>query len=105
MKKLIPICLISAGVLAAQAPVQQPPQSIAGVVRYNKVPVSKEPLKVKLPRPVEQKLSNGIKLLVVENHRVPEIGLRIAIPTGDLRNPEGLQGLADATAALIRLGT
>jgi predicted Zn-dependent peptidase len=105
MKMLFPISLIFAGALAAQAPMQQPAQSIAGVVRYNKVPISKEPLKVKLPRPVERQLSNGIKLLVVENHRIPEISLRINIPTGDLRNPPGLQGLADATAALIRLGT
>jgi zinc protease len=105
MKKLFTISIVSGALLMAQAPMQQPPQSIAGVVRYNKVPVSKEPLKVKLPRPVERQLSNGIKLLVVENHRVPEITLRITIPTGDLRNPPGLQGLADATAALIRMGT
>jgi zinc protease len=105
MKKIISICFLSAGLLTAQAPVQQPPQSIAGVVRYNKVPIAKEPLKVKLPRPVERQLANGIKLLVVENHRVPEISLRITIPSGDLRNPPGLVGLADATAALIRMGT
>jgi zinc protease len=104
MKKTFVISILSAGLLAAQAP-QQPPQSVAGVVRYNKVPISKEPLKVKLPRPVERQLANGIRLLVVENHRVPEISLRIVIPTGDLRNPAGLQGLADATAALIRMGT
>jgi predicted Zn-dependent peptidase len=105
MTKTLPILILSAALLPAQAPTQQPPQSIAGVVRYNKVPISKEPLRVKLPRPVEQKLSNGIRLLVVENHRIPEITLRITIPTGDLRNPPGLQGLADATAALIRMGT
>lgn len=105
MRETFPIFFISASLLAAQAPVQQQPQTLAGVVRYNKVPISKEPLKVKLPRPVELHLSNGIKLLVVENHRVPEITLRINIPTGELRNPPGLQGLADATAALIRMGT
>ena len=88
-----------------QAPAAAPPQSLAGVVRLNKVPVSNEVLKVKLPRPVEKQLSNGIKLLVVESHRVPNIVLTIRIPTGDLRNPPDLPGLADATAALIRLGT
>src|SRR5262249_48124226 len=104
MKRLFPICLIATGVLVAQVPMQQP-QSIAGVVRYNKVPVSKEPLKVMLPRPVERQLSNGIKLLVVENRRVPESTLRITIPTGNLRNAPGVPGVADATAALIRMGT
>jgi zinc protease len=54
---------------------------------------------------VERQLSNGIKLLVVESHRVPTITLRISIPSGDFRDPAGLTGLSDATAAVIRLGT
>jgi predicted Zn-dependent peptidase len=105
MNKPIVLTLAAAAILAAQAPQPQPAQSISGVTRYNRLPVSNETLKVKLPRAVEQKLSNGIKLLVVESHRVPTISLQIQIPTGNVRDPEGLNGLADATAALIRLGT
>lgn len=88
----------------AQAPQAQPATSLAGVVRLNKAPVSNEVLKVKLPRPVERQLSNGIKLLVVESHRVPSITLQISIPSGNVRDGE-IAGLSDATAALIRLGT
>ena len=44
---------------------------VAGVVKLNRAPVSNEVLKVKLPRPVERQLTNGMKLLVVESHRVP----------------------------------
>jgi len=62
-------------------------------------------LKVKLPRPVERQLTNGMKLLVVESHRVPTITLRMNMPSGDLRDPANLPGVSDATAALIRLGT
>jgi zinc protease len=109
MKRIPVVLLLSVACYvpqtAGQAPGAAPPQSLAGVVRLNKVPVSNEVLKVKLPRPVEKQLSNGIKLLVVESHRVPNITLTIRIPTGDLRNPPDLPGLADATAALIRLGT
>jgi zinc protease len=94
-----------AAVAAAQAPQGQQPQSFAGVVRLNKAPVSNEVLKVKLPRPVERQLSNGIKLLVVESHRVPTITLRLTIPSGDFRDPDAIPGVSDATAALIRLGT
>jgi hypothetical protein len=54
---------------------------------------------------VERQLSNGIKLLVVESHRVPSITLRLTTPSGDFRDPEGIPGVSDATAALIRLGT
>src|SRR5450432_3702734 len=109
MKKPIVLSLAFAALvcvqMVAQAPQGQPVQSIKGVVKYNKAPVSSEVLKVKLPRPVERQLSNGIKLLAVESHRVPSISLRITIPSGDLRDPAGLPGVSDATAALIRLGT
>ena len=105
MKKRIALSLAAAVLAWAQAPQQQPPQSIKGVVKYNRAPVSTEVLKMKLPRPVERPLSNGIKLLVVESHRVPSISLRIMLPSGSLRDPDGLPGVSDATAALIRLGT
>src|SRR5882724_10815985 len=105
MNKPFILSITLAALAAAQAPQGQQPQSFAGVVRLNKAPVSNEALIVKLPRPVERQLSNGIKLLVVESHRVPTITLRISIPSGDLRDPDGIPGVSDATAALIRLGT
>src|SRR3954471_2263520 len=106
MKRLI-ILVAAAGAAWAQAPMPQgqQPQSVAGVGRLNRAPVSAEALKVKLPRPVERQLSNGMKLLIVESHRVPSITLRMSVPSGDLRDPDGLPGISDATAALIRLGT
>jgi predicted Zn-dependent peptidase len=100
----IVVAIVSAAVAPAQTP-QVQPQSVAGVVKLNRAPVSNEVLKVKLPRPVERQLSNGMKLLVVESHRVPTITLRMNIPSGDLRDPANLPGVSDATAALIRLGT
>ena len=105
MKKLSILFVALAAVAVAQVPQGQQAQSFAGVKPLNKAPVSNELLKVKLPRPVERQLSNGLKLLVVEGHRVPTVSLRITIPTGDLRDPAGMTGLATATAALIRLGT
>jgi zinc protease len=104
IRPIVLSCALAAAA-AAQAPQAQAPPSFAGVVRLNKAPVSTEVLKVKLPRPVERPLANGIKLLVVESHRVPTISLRITIPSGDFRDPEGIPGVSDATSALIRLGT
>ncbi|MCX6627468.1 MAG: hypothetical protein NTW28_07550, partial [Candidatus Solibacter sp.] len=46
-----------------------------GMVRLNRAPVSNEVLKVKLPRPVERPLSNGLRLVVLESHRAPTIAL------------------------------
>ncbi len=105
MRKLIILSIVLAALGFSQAPQGQMPQSVAGVVRLHKAPVSNEVLKVKLPRPVETKLANGMKLLVVESHRVPSISLHMTVPSGDLRDPEDIPGIADATAALIRLGT
>ena len=80
-------------------------KSFRGMVRLNRAPVSNEVLRVKLPVPVDRTLSNGIKLMVFENHREPTITLTISIPSTSLRDPEGLPGVADATAAMMRTGT
>jgi len=79
--------------------------SFRGMVRLDRAPVSNEVLKVKLPRPVERQLSNGLKLVILESHRAPTISLTISIPSSHLRDPEGLPGVAEATAALMTLGT
>src|ERR1035437_4481402 len=104
MTKRFFLSIVLAALASAQMPAGQQ-QSVAGVVMLNRAPVSKEVLKVKLPRPVERQLSNGMKLLVVESHRVPTITLRMNMPSGDLRDPASMPGVSDATAALIRLGT
>jgi zinc protease len=104
MTKRFLLSVVLAAVASAQIP-QGQQQSIAGVVKLNRAPVSNEVLKVKLPHPVERQLSNGMKLLVMESHRVPTITLRMNMPSGDLRDPASIPGVSDATAALIRLGT
>ncbi|HEV3198320.1 MAG TPA: pitrilysin family protein [Bryobacteraceae bacterium] len=111
-KTTLVLSLAAASVAVAQmpqvpAPVPQgqAPQSLAGVVRLKRAPVSNEVLKVKLPRPVERKLANGATLLILESHRVPTISFRMSLPSGSLRDAAGMPGVSEATAALIRLGT
>ncbi len=99
--KTLALCSILS--LAAMA--QEPAVSFRGMTRYNRAPVSNEVLKVKLPRPVDRQLSNGIKLLVLESHRAPTVTLTISIPTSPLRDPAGLPGVAEATASLLMMGT
>jgi predicted Zn-dependent peptidase len=101
MRKPIVLCVIFAAGLWAQ----EPDAGFRGMVRLNRAPVSNEVLKVKLPRPVERQLSNGIKLVILESHRAPTVSLSISIPSSHLRDPEGLPGVAEATAALMMLGT
>jgi zinc protease len=91
-------------VLAAAAAAQEPGAGFRGMVRMNRAPVSNEVLKVKLPRPVEHRLSNGIRLLILESHRAPTVTLTISIPSSHLRDPEGMPGVAEATAAMMMMG-
>ena len=77
-----------------------------GLVRKNKVPVSNDILKIKLPRPAEATLGNGLKLIVLEDHRLPMISFQLLIPgAGGYFDPADQPGLAAFTAALLREGT
>ena len=109
MMKPLVVCVILAagcgGCLSAQEADSQGAASFRGMVRLNRAPVSNEVLKVKLPRPVERQLSNGLKLVILESHRAPTISVTISIPSSYLRDPAGLPGVAEATAALMTLGT
>src|ERR1035437_5388852 len=81
MMKPIVVCVILAvpgGVLCAQEAASPGAASFRGMVRLNRAPVSNEVLKVKLPRPVERQLSNGLKLVILESHRAPTISLTIS---------------------------
>src|SRR2546429_1118643 len=77
-----------------------------GLVRKGRVPVSNDILKIKLPRPAEANLSNGLHLIVLEDHRRPEISFQLIIPgAGGFFDPAEQPGLASFTASLMREGT
>ncbi len=76
------------------------------VERLNRAPVSKEILKVKLPRPIETTLPNGIHLMILEDHRFPLVTVQFDIDgAGPMYEPAGQPGLAGATAQLLTEGT
>jgi zinc protease len=90
----------------AQGPGGQQAPSTKGVVLKGKAPVSNEILKVKLPRPQEVDLPNGIHLMVLEDHRFPQINLQMQIPgAGGYYDPADLVGLAGFTASMMMEGT
>jgi zinc protease len=77
-----------------------------GLVRKGKVPVSDEILKITFPRPAETTLSNGLRLIVLEDHRLPQVSFQLVIPgAGAYDDPADQPGLAAFTAALLREGT
>jgi predicted Zn-dependent peptidase len=76
------------------------------VERKNRAPVSKDILKVTLPRATEATLSNGLTVLVMENNRLPLISMQFNISgAGPIFEPASVPGLASIAAQMLREGT
>jgi zinc protease len=76
------------------------------VERKNKAPLSQEVLRVKLPKPVQAKLENGLTVLILEDHRTPSVFVQLHIGgAGALFEPPSMTGLANITAQMLREGT
>ncbi|MEN3337711.1 MAG: hypothetical protein V7647_1387 [Acidobacteriota bacterium] len=93
---------------AAQAPAQggAPAPSTTRMVLKGRAPVSPDVLKVKLPRPQEADLANGLHLIVLEDRHLPQITFQIIIPgAGGYFDPPDQVGLASLTGQLMREGT
>ncbi len=79
---------------------------LSEVVRLNRAPVSHEILHVQLPRATEMKLDDGLTVLVLEDHRLPLVTVRLLIlGAGAIDDPPDLPGLSSLTAAMLREGT
>ncbi len=105
---LASLTLLAAALAMAQTPApatQQQRPSLKGAVLKGKAPVNKEVLKVKLPKPYETRLSNGLQVLVLEDHRLPIFNMQMIILSGGLADPAEQLGVAQYTAALLREGT
>jgi zinc protease len=102
------VCAFGSIVIAQQPPMQPPgnPSKAAGTVLKNKAPVTKDILKVSLPKSQEADLSNGVHLIVIEDHRAPQVFFQMIIDgAGGYYDPASIPGLAGFTASLMREGT
>ena len=79
--------------------------SVSKVERLNRAPVSKEILRVQLPRPTVVKLKNGLTLVLQEDHKLPTVAFTMWIRPGQLADPPDLPGVASFTAGMLREGT
>lgn len=103
---LVLIALVSSPAFAqGGAPAGQQPQSTKGAVVKGKAPVNKEVLKVKLPRAQEASLANGLRVVLLESHKVPTFNMQMVVLSGGLSDKADYRGLASFTAALLREGT
>ncbi len=113
MRKQLLILLLPAAlwVAWAQAPQTQmaagaPAKKEAKVAFKNLAPVSKDVLKVTLPKGVEMHLDNGMTVLILEDHRLPQISISLDLRGGGgLLDPPEMTGLAGLAATMMREGT
>lgn len=68
-------------------------------------PAPLAPRSFNLPTPNETVLSNGLKLVVVEDHRLPIVSFRLAFKTGSANDPADLPGLTSMLATMLNEGT
>jgi predicted Zn-dependent peptidase len=90
------------GARAQTSPAAAPP---AHVEFKNRAPVANETLRVKFPRPRKYTLPNGLRVIVVEDHKLPTISLNMSVLAGSFFEPKDKQGLADLTASMLDEGT
>lgn len=112
MKRYFLALAVAAAVVAVPAaqqampPAQGNPAKAPGTILKGKAPVSKEILKVSLPKSQETDLSNGVHLIVIEDHRAPQVFFQLIVEgAGGYYDPSSMPGLATFTASLMRQGT
>jgi zinc protease len=106
VRNIFVLFLTALSAVAQQPQMEDKSVDLSKVERKNKAPVSKELIKVKLPRPVEAKLDNGLTVLVIENHKLPYVSMQLLIDgAGPISEPADKSGLASATASLLTQGT
>ena len=91
-RMILLVFVASVGLVNAQTPQATPPPPAA-------------PRSGAFPKPVEQTLSNGLRVIVIERRESPLIAAQLLIKNGGEVDPPELAGLADMTANLLTKGT
>lgn len=71
--------------------------------RQPPAPLAPRPLN--LPASEELTLANGLRVILLEQRRLPLVSFRLAFPTGDAHDPPELPGLSDIMTAMLNEGT
>ena len=102
------VVLVSSTALAQGGPAPQTGpagQGVKGAVIKGRAPVSKELLKVKLPKAEETTLPNGLRVMLLRSTKVPTFAMQMVVLSGGLSDPADYHGLASFTATMLREGT
>ena len=64
-----------------------------------------EAQKIQMPLSTRRSLSNGLTVILMEYRKVPVVHYRLITRGGSAQDPDGLEGIASITTALMRQGT
>ena len=83
---------------------QQEPQVMTEEFRKT-APEPLEAIPFNVPKPFKTELTNGLKIVIVEDKRHPLINFRLAFPKGDVIDPKDGTGITSTMGAMINEGT
>src|SRR5215475_6210254 len=96
---------LASSIVLGQGGMAPQTQSTKGAVIKGKAPVNKNILKVKLPKEREAKLTNGLTVVLLEDHKVPTFTMQMVFLSGGLADAADYHGLSSFPATLLREGT
>ena len=76
-----------------------------GTLDRSKIPTLGQPPKVSLPPTVTRQLSNGLKLMIVEQHELPLADFILVVGSGGTADPAAKGGVANLAASMLTEGT
>ncbi|MBI5067045.1 MAG: insulinase family protein [Deltaproteobacteria bacterium] len=95
---LAAVLLLAGACATARAPLLAEPDRA-------RVPPLGPPPALRLPPQVRFQLENGLKVRLVEYHRLPIVALQLLVDAGGVHDPEARPGLASFTAGMMTEGT
>ena len=68
-------------------------------------PAPLAPVAFDIPKPYETTLENGLRVVLIENERLPLVSYRLAFTSGDINDPADATGMTSAMASMLTEGT
>lgn len=84
--------------------VAQEARPVAGANDQNP-PVVPQPKPYVMPEPAVRTLANGLRIVVIERHSLPDVTLRLVVKAGAEADPGDAPGIAQLVTALLNQGT